>query len=314
MADRDFPHRIEAVRRFSRFYTERVGALREGLLESPFPLTQARIIYELAHRGETTATELGSALGLDGGYLSRILRGFRKTGLVAGRPAADDGRRSILSLTDRGRAAFATLDSRSRNQIAAWLSGLSAADQRRLVAAMGTVERLLGAPPERKAPYLLRQPEPGDMGWVVSRHGALYAEEYGFDEKFEALVAGIAADFLETCDPKKERCWIAEVDGEPAGSVLLVQRSETVCKLRLLLVEPKARGLGIGARLVDECIRFARRAGYRRMTLWTNSILDAARHIYETKGFSPVAEEAHRSFGRDLVGETWELDLTGPAR
>jgi GNAT superfamily N-acetyltransferase len=212
-------------------------------------------------------------------------------------------------LTKTGQEAFATINARSRNQIEALLNGLSAGDQKRLLEAMDTIETLLGARPERRVPYLLRPHQPGDMGWVVHRHGVLYAEEYGWNEQFEALVAGIAAKFIQHYDPKKERCWIAEKEGEVVGSVFLVKKSKAVAKLRLLLVEPKARGLGIGTRLVDECTRFARHAGYRKIVLWTNSILHAARHIYEEKGYHLVRRESHHSFGHDLIGETWELKL-----
>ena len=309
MSASDPQQRIEAVRRFNRFYTRRIGVLREGLLGSPFSLVEARIIYEMAQHGQTTATRLCRELGLDGGYVSRILRRFEKAGLIDKRRSETDGRQSLLRLTESGQEAFAALDSRSRHEIGALLGELSHEDQYRLVGAMHTVEILLGAEPERRAPYLLRPHEPGDMGWLVHRHAVLYAEEYGWDESFEALVARIVAEFLDGFDPKAERCWIAEKDGEIVGSVFLVQKSKRVAKLRLLLVEPKARGLGIGTRLVDECLRFARRVGYRKITLWTNSVLTAARPIYERAGFQLVDEAPHHSFGHDLIGQTWELDL-----
>jgi GNAT superfamily N-acetyltransferase len=292
--DKDLQQRIEAVRRFNRFYTNQIGVLHEGLLRSPFTLTEARIIYELANRGESTATQLCHELRL--------------------KQAKTDGRQSLLRLTDRGEEAFAMLNSRSRNEIGAMLGLLSREDQYRLVSAMHTIEILLGANPEQRTPYLLRPHQPGDMGWVVHRHGVLYAEEYGWDETFEALVARVVAEFVDTFDPKTERCWIAEKDGEVVGSVFVVRKSKEMAKLRLLLVEPKARGLGIGTRLVDECVRFARRVGYRKLTLWTNSVLDAARHIYENVGFHLVHEEPHHSFGHDLVGETWELELRPSGR
>jgi len=300
---------VASVRRFSRFYTQKIGVLHEGLLGSPFSLTQARVLYELAHRREPTATELARELGLDAGYLSRVLRGFEKRGMLERTSSKTDGRQSLLSLTGRGRRAFAPLDTRSRDEVGAMLRALPIADQRRLVEAMRTIETLLGARVEPRAPYLLRPPEPGDMGWVVRAHGTLYAREYGWDEQFEALVAGIVAKFVQRYDPKGERCWIAERDGEPVGSVFVVKRSRTVAQLRLLLVDPKARGLGIGARLGDDCIRFAGLRGYRKLTLWTNSILHAARRIYEQAGFRQVHRERHRSFGHDLVGETWDLRL-----
>jgi N-acetylglutamate synthase-like GNAT family acetyltransferase len=249
-------------------------------------------------------------LGLDAGYLSRILASFKRRGLVEKRASTDDARRTELRLTKRGRSVFATLDRRSREDIGTQLAALAVPDQERLVGAMRTVEQLLGDP--QAAPsgaYVLRAPRAGDYGWVVQRHGALYAEEYGWDAEFEALVAGIVAKFVEHLDPARERCWIAERDGENVGCVFAVKQSETIAKLRLLLVEPKARGLGIGRRLVDECIAFSRAAGYRRLRLWTNSVLHAARHIYEEAGFELVAEDRHHSFGKDLVGQSWELRL-----
>jgi DNA-binding MarR family transcriptional regulator/GNAT superfamily N-acetyltransferase len=297
------------VRRFSRFYTQKIGVLGERVYDSPFSLTEVRVLYELAHREQATAAELGRGLGLDAGYLSRILAGFEKRRLLERRRSADDGRRSLLSLTRRGQEAFAPIHARSRDDIGALLRGLSDADQARLVEALATVERLLGARPEPKAPYLLRPHQPGDMGWVVHRHGVLYAQEYGFDERFEALVATIVAKFIERLDPARERCWIAEKDGRIVGSVFCVTRSPAVAQLRLMLVEPEARGLGIGGRLVAECVRFARQARYRKVVLWTNSILVAARRVYAAAGFRLVESEKHTSFGRDLVGETWELKL-----
>jgi DNA-binding MarR family transcriptional regulator/N-acetylglutamate synthase-like GNAT family acetyltransferase len=301
--------RVGIVRRFNRHYTEQIGLLHEGYLASPFSLAEARVLYELAHRAQPTAAELAKSLALDPGYLSRILRTFEKRRLLRRTPSKSDGRRSHLVLTARGRAAFAPLDTRSREEVGAMLERLAPAEQSRLVEAMRTIERLLGPPAEHRVPYVLRLHRPGDMGWVVHRHGALYAHEYGFDERFEALVAAIVAKFIERDDPKRDRCWIAEKDGEIVGSVFLVRHSRTVGQLRLLLVEPSARGLGIGARLVDECVRFARQVGYRRITLWTNSVLRAARHIYQSAGFRLVHRERHRSFGHDLVGETWELTL-----
>jgi DNA-binding MarR family transcriptional regulator/N-acetylglutamate synthase-like GNAT family acetyltransferase len=300
---------VASVRRFNRFYTRQIGLLGAGYLHSPFSLTQVRVLYELAHRERPTAAELGRDLGLDAGYLSRILQGFRKAGLIGAERSKDDGRQSHLSLTEAGQAAFAPLNARSHDDIAAMLDELTAAQQDRLVDAMRTIERLLGAPPEPNALYLLRPHQPGDMGWIVHRHGVLYAREYGWDEGFESLVAGIVAKFIKNFDPNRERCWIAENDGEIVGSVFVVQRSKTVAQLRLLLVEPKARGLGIGSRLVEECIRFARDRGYRKLVLWTNDVLVDARRIYERTGFQLVKEEAHHSFGHDLVGQNWELKL-----
>ncbi len=311
MTDADLLQRIEAVRRFNRFYTRQIGLLTDGLLRSPFTLTEARVLYELAQREPTTATRLGRELGLDAGYLSRILRGFRTRGLVDTRPSAEDRRQRVLSLTEPGRQAFARLDAASRSEVEAVLGERSEEDQHRLVRAMGAIEALLGTGPEPKVPYILRPHRSGDMGWVVHRHGVLYSQEYGWDDSFEALVAEIVAGFIRSFDPRRERCWIAEREGENVGSVFLVRHPERegVAKLRLLLVEPKARGLGIGKRLVQECTHFARRAGYHAITLWTNSVLDAARRIYEREGYELVHAEPHRSFGRDLVGETWELKL-----
>lgn len=309
MAETELDRRIAAVRRFNRFYTRQIGVLSEGYLDSPFSLTEVRVLYELAHRETSTASQLNKDLGLDAGYLSRILRGFSKRGLIDKKASDVDGRQSLLWLTEEGRAVFAPLDARARDDVGAMLDRLPVVEQGRLVRAMETVEELLGARSEPRVPYLLRPPHSGDMGWVVQRHGVVYAEEYGWDEHFEALVASIVAKFVEHFDSKRERCWIAERNGENVGSVFLVKESEAVAKLRLLLVEPEARGLGIGTRLVDECIRFARSAGYRKITLWTNSVLLAARHIYDEAGFRLVHEEAHHSFGHDLVGETWELEL-----
>jgi DNA-binding MarR family transcriptional regulator/N-acetylglutamate synthase-like GNAT family acetyltransferase len=309
MADRHFDQRVADMRRFNRFYTRQIGLLQEGYLKSPFSLSEVRVLYELAHREHPTATELGRDLGLDAGYLSRILRGFQKRGLLRRTQSEDDGRQSHLALTPRGQAAFAPLNTRSRDEIGAMLGALPVSEQARLVQAMHAIEGILGAQPERKVPCLLRPHKPGDMGWVVHRHAALYTQEYGWDERFEALVAGIVKTFIERYDPKRERCWIAEKDGEIVGSVFLITHSKTVAQIRLMLVEPKARGLGIGARLVDECILFAREKGYRKITLWTNSILLAARHIYRKAGFRLVHKERHHSFGHALVGETWDLTL-----
>jgi DNA-binding MarR family transcriptional regulator/N-acetylglutamate synthase-like GNAT family acetyltransferase len=309
MAQTEIDRRVEAVRRFNRFYTQRIGVLREGLLQSPFSLTEVRVMYELAHHAEPTATELSKELGMDAGYLSRILRDLSKRGLIKKRPSKSDGRQSHLQLTKKGENEFAALNARSNDEVAAMLSKLPAGEQQRIVAAIHVIEEVLGAKPEQKASYLLRPHQPGDMGWIVHRHGVLYAHEYGWDEQFEALVAEIVAQFIKNFDAKRERCWIAEKDAEIVGSVFLVKESKTVAKLRLLLIEPRARGLGIGKRLVAECVRFARQAGYKKITLWTNSVLDAARHIYEDAGFQLINEEPHHSFGHDLVGQTWELVL-----
>jgi DNA-binding MarR family transcriptional regulator/N-acetylglutamate synthase-like GNAT family acetyltransferase len=308
MAGTGFDERVAAVRRFNRFYTQKIGVLHEGLLGSPFSLSQARVLYELAHRQGPTASELGQDLGLDAGYLSRILRGFEKRRFIARSRSKADARRSHLTLTAHGRKAFAPLDARSHEEIGAMLGELPAPEQHRLVESMHTIEELLGKRPPPAA-YVLRPPRPGDMGWVVHRHAVLYAQEYGWDQRFEAMVAGVVAKIIERCHPERERGWIAEKDGEAVGSVFLVRQSARVAQLRLLLVEPKARGLGIGARLVEECVRFARFAGYEKITLWTHSILVAARRIYQKAGFRLVARERHRSFGHDLLGETWERAL-----
>jgi len=311
MGSRELERRVEAARRFNRFYTRQIGLLRRGAYNSPFSLTEVRVLYELAHRDKPTASDLGRDLGLDAGYLSRMLRGFERRALVTRARSAADGRRSHLALTALGRRVFAPLDARSHDEVAALLSGLTPAAQTHVIAAMRTIERLLGrdrSPPS--AAYLLRPPQPGDLGWVVHRHGAVYAREYGYDARFEALVAEIVARFVARFDPARERCWIAEQDGAVVGSVFLVARSRSVAQLRLLLVEPQARGSGLGTRLVDECVRFARRAGYRTLMLWTQSELSAARRLYQAAGFRVVRRERNHSFGKALASETWQLDLT----
>ena len=302
--------RVASVRRFSRFYTRKIGVLHEGLLGSPLSLTEGRVIWELAQRERATASELAAELGLDTGYLSRILGGFEKRRLIDRRPSERDGRQVVIALTEAGRALYATIDTRSRDAVAAMLGELDGSDQARLVAALETVEQLLGQGRKPAGPsYVLRSHQPGDMGWIIHRHGILYAEEYGLDQKFEALVAQIAATFIENFDAVRERCWIAERDDAIVGSVLLVKESDEVAKLRLLYVEPAARGLGIGSRLVGECIRFAGQRRYRKISLWTNDVLVSARRIYQASGFHLVSQEPHRSFGRDLVGQFWELAL-----
>ena len=299
--------RIAAVRRFNRFYTQRLGVLGEGLLDGPFSLTETRILYELAHREGLTAAGLARELGLDSGYLSRILRGFEKAGLLDRGADPDDARRSVLRLTDKGRAEFAPAETRSSEQAARWLAGLAAPAAGEVVAAMRRIERALGGEPSRA--WVMRPPRPGDLGWVISRHGAIYAEEFGWDGTFETLVAEIGAGIMKNLDPAREAGWIAELDGLPVGSVFLVRVDDTTAKLRLLLVERQARGLGIGARLEEECERFARRAGYRRITLWTHSVLVAARAIYARAGYQLVAAEPFHDFGQELTSETWELAL-----
>jgi DNA-binding MarR family transcriptional regulator/N-acetylglutamate synthase-like GNAT family acetyltransferase len=278
-------------------------------LKSPFSLSEARVLYELAHRQDPAAKEIGIELGLDPGYLSRIIQNFDESGLITRKALPTDRRQYRLGLTAKGRQAFAKLDRSSHDEVAGQLARLSPGDGRRLVMAMATIERLLGASGDAPAPAILRGHGPGDMGWVVQSHGALYASEYGFDSGFEALVAEIAAKFLTSFDASRERCWIAEFDGVPVGSVFLVKHTDETAKLRLLLVDPAGRGHGLGKRLVGECIAFARACGYRKITLWTQSILVAARTIYQDAGFMQVAAEPHRSFGQDLVGETWELEI-----
>jgi DNA-binding MarR family transcriptional regulator/GNAT superfamily N-acetyltransferase len=301
--------RVALVRRFNRFYTRQIGVLEEHLNRSPFSLAEARVLYEVAQRRDITATELAAGLGLDAGYLSRILAGFERRGLVARRRARADARRSHLALTARGRGAFTRLDAASRRDVGAMLGRLPVPAQARLVSAMRTVEALLGGRPAAGRPYVLRDVRPGDLGWVVERHGVLYATEYGWGVRFEALVAEIAARFVRRRDPARERCWIAERDGERVGCVFLVRKSASVAQLRLLLVEPAARGLGLGRRLVDECTRFARRAGYGKIVLWTNSVLETARHIYRTAGYRLVRKERHEDLGTDPAFEIWELKL-----
>jgi DNA-binding MarR family transcriptional regulator/GNAT superfamily N-acetyltransferase len=312
MVDAELRRQVDAVRRFSRFYTRRIGVLQEGLLGSDFSLAEGRVLYELAQRPAVTAAALGASLGMDAGYLSRLLAGFARRRLVRKEPSPTDGRQSLLSLTATGEKAFHALDAASAGEIAGLLADLGAGERRQLGEALATVERLLSEPAAARQPFVLRPPRAGDLGWVVARHGALYAQEYGWDERFEALVARIVADFVDQLQPRRERCWIAEVDGEPVGCVFLVRDSDEVARLRLLLVEPKVRGLGIGRRLVDECLAFAAQTGYRRITLWTNSCLDAARHIYEAAGFKLAAEKPHQSFGHDLIGQTWERAIDRP--
>lgn len=300
---------VHSIRHFNRFYTRQIGVLEEGLLHSPYSLTEVRVMFELAHRKQATATELVNELGLDGGYLSRILRSFDDHGLIVKKPSSTDKREVRLCLSPKGQQVFRPLEARAHREVAFLLRRLSLSQQKSLVRAMRTVEELLKPSPEPAVSYLLRPPRPGDMGWVVHRHGALYAQEYGWDDRFEALVAEIVAKFVQNFDPKVERCWIAEREDDIVGSVFLVKKSRNIAQLRLLLVEPSARGLGIGKRLVDECIQFARQAGYRTITLWTQSNLAAARGIYKSAGFQVVHRERHENFGYELESETWELAL-----
>lgn len=306
MSTTPIDQRALAVRDFNRFYTRQIGVLHEHLLDSDYSLTEVRILWELAHRNDLTMTDLCRELGLNAGYLSRVLSGFEKKGLVAKTRSADDARVSRLELTALGRATFEPLSDASQREVIAMLERMPETAQRQLVDAMVQIRALLGEP---QPGYILRDPQPGDMGWVVQRQAVLYAQEYGWNAEYEALVAEIVAKFIREFDPKAERCWIAEKDGRPVGSVFIVRADEKTAKLRLLSVDPGARGLGIGHRLVDECLRFARLAGYTRMVLWTNSVLTDARRIYEKAGFSLVEEEPHHSFGKDLIGQIWARDL-----
>jgi len=313
MLENDMNGHVSTIRAFNRFYTRKIGVV-DGVASSPFSLAEARVLYELAHREQPTATDIRKELGLDAGYMSRILRGFERRKLVTREQSKTDERQRFLSLTAKGRKAFAPLDERSNRDVAAMLEKLSPTERQQLLDAVQTVGRLLGDKAEPRTPYLVRQHQPGDMGWIVHRQAILYAEEYGWDGTYEALAAEIVAQFIKNYDPKCERCWIAEKDGERVGAVFVAKASDETAKLRLLHVEPEARGLGIGKRLVDECVRFARQAGYQKMALWTQSILHAARHLYKQAGFRIVREEQHRSFGKDLTAETWELDLRTTAR
>ena len=300
--------RVAAVRAFNRFYTARIGVLRDGLLRTPHSLTEARVLYELGQREVTEVADLRRELDIDAGFLSRLLARLQTNGLVARERSSEDARRQRVRLTDEGRAAFAELDRRSADEIGAVLGALSEDDQTRLVASMDAVRDVLTQAPPSTG-FVLRAPRPGDLGWIVQRHGALYAQQYGWDERFEALVARIVADYAEHHDPRRETAWIAEVDGEPAGCVLCTRREDDVAQLRLLLVEPRARGRGIGARLIEECLRFAQRAGYDRITLWTTDVLHEARRLYERAGFELVESAPHHSFGHDLVEQTWARAL-----
>jgi DNA-binding MarR family transcriptional regulator/GNAT superfamily N-acetyltransferase len=314
MAD---PERVAAARRFNRFYTRQIGVLRKNFLDSPYSLGEARVIYEIANGTSPTASEIGRALDLDAGYLSRLLRNFEKRGLVARKVSAKDARQSHVALSARGRKAFVLLDALSQRDIGAMLDRLKPAEQTRLIAAMQTIESLLGGAHETKQQktkqqsrsYTLRAPLPGDLGWIVQRHAELYAQEYQWTEPFEGVCAQIVADFCNNFDPERERCWIGEMDGEKVGCVFVAKDSDEVARLRLLLVEPKARGLGLGTRLTEEAVRFARAAGYKKMTLWTHSVLKAARHIYQKAGFKLTRSEKRTSFGQPVVSEHWDMEL-----
>lgn len=309
-APESLARQTEAVRSFNRFYTRQIGVLDEGLLASPYSLTQARVLFELGTRTTVTAREIGELLGLDAGYLSRIVQGFLSHGLITRQPSKEDGRQWLLSLTDAGRKAMRELDRASHQLTASHLSQLSEPARHRLLASMQEVQRLL-SPNRERGKLVIRTHGIGDIGWAIERHGQLYAEEFGWNEEFEALVASLFAQFASRHDPATERMWVAEVDGERAGCVFVVRNAEDpgAAQLRCLLVDPKARGLGVGRRLVDECIAFATAAGYTRMLLWTNDILVSARRIYQAAGFALVSEEPHYSFGHDLVGQVWERGL-----
>ncbi|MEA2985681.1 MAG: hypothetical protein QOD94_1935 [Alphaproteobacteria bacterium] len=296
---------IAAVRRFNRFYTQRIGVLRDNW--HPFSLTEARVLYELSRHDKASASDLIEQLGIDAGYLSRILRRFQQQGLIRKETSRSDGRRSHLLLTAKGRNAFAPLEARSNEQVGAMLAALAPGMQQQVLAAMYSIEQALNG--ERDKNYILRTPRPGDFGWIVARHATFYAENYGWREPFEGMCAQIVADFATNCDPKRERCWIAERNKEAVGSIFLVKETDDIARIRLLLVDPSAQGLGIGSALVDACIGFARQAGYRRITLWTHQILTAARALYERRGFTLTASKAHNSWGVEVVGETWDLEL-----
>ena len=305
----DLEHSINDIRDFNRFYTRQIGVLNEGLLKSSYSLTEARVLLELAKRETTTAGELARDLALDPGYLSRILFKFKDLSYVSQVASDEDKRRSLLTITAQGRQAFSLLDQASHNEIKDMIADLNPVEQRRLITAMGTIRDILDPDRTHQPAFVLRPNQPGDMGWVTHRQGYLYWQEYGWDETFEVMLAGITGSFIEDFQPAWERCWIAERSGEILGSAFVVKQSDEVAKLRMLYVEPAARGMGLGRTLVDECVRFARGKGYKTLTLWTNDILDAARHIYEAQGFTLVAEEKHHSFGVDLVGQNWDLKL-----
>jgi DNA-binding MarR family transcriptional regulator/GNAT superfamily N-acetyltransferase len=304
---------IAAVRRFNRFYTRQIGVLRKTYLDSPYSLGEMRVLYEVARSDRLTASDIAGTLDLDMGYLSRLLRNFEKRGLISRRTSVSDARQSHLALTARGRKMFAPMEQRSQRHAASMLADLDRAQQMQIVSAMSTIESLLGAAPAKsdgRPTYALREPRAGDFGWIVSRHAELYLREYGWGDPFEGLCAQIVADFVNNFDPERERCWIAEINGENVGCVMLVKGEQpNVARLRLLLVDPKARGLGLGARLVDECVRFPPATGYTKMTLWTHSVLSAARHVYEGAGFKLTSSEQRHSWGKDVVAEFWDLEL-----
>ena len=303
--------RVDAIRAFNRLYTQKIGVLGRGLLNSDYTLTEVRVLYEIANRERALASDLVRDLGLDPGYVSRILAVFDRRGWLKRTRSDADGRKSFLSLTSKGRRMFASLELRSREEISGLLAALPIEQQVKLQGHLQNAQALLLREKASQGEIVLREHRPGDMGWIVEKHGAWYAQEYGFDSSFEALVAEICAKFLRNYDPAYEHCWIAERDGVPLGCVMVVRQSKAVAKLRLLLVDPSQRGMGLGRRLVAECVQFARSAGYRTLTLWTQSILTAARRTYEAQGFKLVKSEPHEHFGQRLIGETWELSLRG---
>jgi DNA-binding MarR family transcriptional regulator/GNAT superfamily N-acetyltransferase len=305
--------RVAAVREFNRFYTRRLGMLGSGLLGTPYPLPQARVLYELGQRESTPVQDLKQELDLDAGYLSRLLTSLETQGLITREKAPHDARRQDVRLTTEGRAAFEELDSRSRAEIGELLERLPDADQLRVLQAMHALENAWDGKNQKRA-FTLREPRAGELGWVIQRHGALYEHEYGFDRSFEALVARIVADYAERADSARERAWIADVHGEPAGCVFCMRKDDATAQLRLLLVEPDARGMGVGARLVEQCVRFAEQSAYTSMTLWTQSVLADAHRVYERAGFTLGAQESHHSFGRNLVGQTWTRPLSPRSR
>jgi len=299
---------VAAVRGFNRFYTNVIGLLRGKYLDTPYSLTEARLLFELAQREASEVTDLRRTVDIDPGYLSRILARFETDGLITRQRSAADARRQVIQLTGTGRSAVAGLDARSAEQTRDMLTGVRDDDRRRLLDAMHVITESLTESPRPRG-YLLRAPQPGDMGWVVQRNAAVYAAEFGWDTSYEALVARIVADYVDNRDPEAEAAWIAEVDGTPAGCVFCVRVNATTARLRLLLVEPWARGLGIGSRLVEEVLRFARQAGYAQITLWTNDVLADARRIYQRAGFTLDNESHHHSFGKDLTGQNWSRRL-----
>jgi len=301
--------RVDAVRRFNRFYTQNLGVLRPGWLDSAFSLTEARVLYEIKQRDGVTASNIARDLGLDAGYLSRILRGFHRNGLIRKNVSPDDGRQSLLSMTAHGRKAFDPLERRTERQVGALLGKLTASERNHLISAMRTIETIIVSEPKVESEIVLRPPRPGDFGWVIARHAELYAQEFGWADDFEGLCAQIVADFVSKYDAKYERCWIAKMDGQNVGSVFLVKDSEQIARLRLLLVDPVARGRGLGTRLTNECIRFARMRGYRSITLWTHKVLTVARHIYERAGFQLTSSEPRHSFDQNVISEHWDLTL-----